>query len=63
MLTVSEVFLLVWAMLATIFSGVMYYFSKRMFKELLAFKFALLEVAQNRAKVYMNGDTVKVESV
>jgi hypothetical protein len=58
----SEIFLMVWAIVATILAVVFKHLAHRAHKTLLVFQLGLMLLAEGRATVYKDGDKVGIKS-
>lgn len=58
----SELFLIVWATIATVLAVVFKHIAVKANKTLLLFQFGLMLVADGKAEIYKNGDKVGIKS-
>jgi predicted negative regulator of RcsB-dependent stress response len=59
----SEIFLAVWAIIATILAIVFKHRGDQAVRALIIFRMGVLLIAEGKAEATMNGDTVQIKSV
>ena len=59
----SEMFLIFWAVIATVLAVYYHHVGSRLNTELACFKFAMIELAEGKAEVKINGKTVSIKSI
>lgn len=62
MMETSELFLIVWATIATILAVVFKHLAVKANKALLLFQFGLILVADGKAQIYKSGDKVGIKT-
>ena len=59
----SEMFLMAWAMIATVLAIVFHQIAKKQKFKLFMMEFSLHAIAHKKAEVYVDGDSIKVKEV
>mgnify|MGYP003352083658 CR=1 FL=1 len=59
----SEIFLISWATIATILAVGFHTVAKRAVKQLAMFQFAMVEIANKNAELYIDGQSIKIKEI
>jgi uncharacterized membrane protein YhdT len=59
----SELFLMGWAVIATVFAVYYHHIGNRLVFELNCFKFGLVQIAEGKAEVSMQGNSISIKSI
>lgn len=62
-MTDAEIFLMVWAVLATVVAGIFTHKANQHSEAVRALFFAITEIAEGKAEVTISGDTVKIKKL
>lgn len=59
----SEMFLIGWAVIATVLAVYYHHVGSRLVFELNCFKFGLIQIAEGKAEISMQGKTLSIKSI